>query len=100
LVCQVSWVGDIEDDGETYNVECSGPFPSPSDPRCDVENEDDPDHPTGDRYDDKGECILYSNEFVKTVIVFRISDIETCSEEPAWCFSSTSGASLASATDI
>jgi hypothetical protein len=87
-----------EDDGETYNVERSGPFPSSSDPRCDVENEDDPHHTTCDRYDDKGECILNSNKFVKTIIVFRISDIETCSEEPPWCFSSTSRASLASST--
>jgi hypothetical protein len=99
LVWQISSVGDSEDDGETYNVESSGPFPSSSDPSCDVENKDDSNHPTGDRYDDEGECILNRDEEINRVTIL-VCDIEACPEEPAWCFPSTGRASPASATRI
>ena len=91
------WQVSHGDDRETYNVQFSRPSSSPPNPSRDVEDEDDPNHSTGDRYDDKGEGILDMDK-VNTFMVFRICDMETWIEKPAWCFSSTTGASPSSAT--
>lgn len=81
----------------TYSVECSGPFSCPTNPCSDVKNEYDANHSTGDRYDDEGEGFLEREEEIKTPVLL-ISGINTCPEEPARCFSSTSRASPTSTT--